>query len=69
MPPRTGSSELDNHIVLCNERYKHMIEKLDHIDKRLDKFNGRWWAVICSTIGVLGLGCVSMIVYIWVNRL
>lgn len=57
------------HIDLCHERYRTLSKKLDEITQRLDKMNGRWWTVMVWLIVALGGGCVSMLLYIWINQI
>jgi hypothetical protein len=62
-------NDLNTHIAVCNERYHTLSEKLDGINDRLDKLNGRWWKILYSSIGVLLMGLASTIAYIWVNSI
>jgi hypothetical protein len=61
--------DLTTHVAVCNERYCSIISKLDQINIRLDKLNGRWWKVLSATIGLLLTGLGSAIAYIWVNTI
>lgn len=60
--------ELSAHVAVCEERYKNIIEHLDSIEKRLSENNSRAWKAYQILIRVLGLGCISMIAYIWAFR-